>query len=111
MNAKELISNHCIKSASHHNALAKANLKISKAHVAAAGANKDQTIAQAHRDLAAHHETLANIHDDQQEHYESMREELASASGAEAFDNHESETRNMQHALARDGFLKSAAQG
>jgi hypothetical protein len=106
MNAKELICSHCTKSASHHDALAKAHRKIAKAHVAAADAGKDQTIAQAHRDLATHHVAVAEVHDDQQKHFELMREELAEASDAEVLDSRQDSTRDMQHA-ARDGFLRA----
>jgi hypothetical protein len=108
MNAKELFRNHCIKSASHHDAMAKCHAKIAESHNAIAAGHTDQTIAQGHRDLAAHHARIAHHHKTQQEHFEGLREALAAASDADVFDSREDETRTMQHALGHADLLKAA---
>lgn len=97
MNTKELFDNHCVKSAAHHDALAKCHRKVAKAHGAIASAHADQTVAQGHRDLAAHHSAIAAHHESQQEHFEALRESLSAGAGADVMDNHENETRNLQN--------------
>jgi hypothetical protein len=109
MTVKELADEHLKKSAAHHDALAQHHGKISKCHKDAASSHSDQTVAQAHRDLAEHHETIAKAHAQRGEDFEALRQSLAEVSGAEVFDSHESETREMhsvRSVAGRDDFLK-----
>jgi hypothetical protein len=106
MTVKEHLDSHLKKSSVHHDAMARANRRLAECHKAAANAHENQTIASAHRELSEHHESVAKAHQARQEDFEALREQLAAGSGAEVFDSREGETRNMQHAAGRDGFLK-----
>lgn len=108
MNLKTLLHEHCAKCAGHHAGLALRHAKIAKAHTAIATGHADQTVAQGHRDLAEHHEAIADHHEAHRKHFQDLHEALAVASDADTLDNHEGETRNMQHAFGPLDLLKAA---
>jgi hypothetical protein len=107
MTIKEVFDSHLKKSSVHHSSLANSNLSLSKAHENAAHAHTDQVVAQAYRDIAKCYSELCKAHEQRQEDFDNLREALAEASGADVLDSRRDSTRDMQHALARDGFLKA----
>ena len=103
MKIKEIVDGHLKKSSAHHDALAKCHRSLSKAHGDAAEAHTNQVVAQAHRDIAKCHSDLSKAHEMRQADFEALRESLAAGSGADVFDSHESETRDLQSVRSARG--------
>ena len=87
MTTKELVLEHCQKSAEHHSAIAKSEKKIAKAHGDIAEGHTNQILAQGHRDLADHHTARAQHHQAHAKHFLEVHQHVGGIA-PELFDEH-----------------------